>query len=67
MKKPSQSATELKTLINDAIFDLEITTAEYQAIMDAANADGVIDKEEQALLARLQEMISNGTVKRVRG
>ena len=66
MKKPSQSATNLKALINHAIFDLEVTPAEYQEIMDMANADGVIDKEEKALLCQFQEMISNGTVKRVR-
>ena len=67
MKKPSQSATNLKALINHAIFDLEVTNTEYQEIMDMANDDGVIDKEEKALLCQLQNMISNGTVTRVRG
>ena len=67
MKKPSETATDLKTLITHAIADLEITHAEYQQIMDLAHADGVIDKEEQALLTQFQQMISNGTVKRVRG
>jgi len=47
MKKPSQSATSLKELINEAIFDLEVTQAEYQEIMDMAHYDGVIDKEEK--------------------
>ena len=67
MKTPSSSAKDLKSLINHAISDLEITHSEYQQIMDMAHADGVIDKEEQALLAQLQQMISNGTVTRVRG
>ena len=67
MKKPSQSATSLKRLINHAIFDLEVTQAEYQEIMNLAHDDGVIDKEEKALLSQFHEMISNGTVKRVRG
>lgn len=67
MKTPSSSAKDLKSLINHAISDLEITHSEYQQIMDLAHADGVIDKEEKALLSQLQQMISNGTVTRVRG
>jgi len=65
MKKPSQSSTSLKSLISHAISDLEVTPAEYQEIMDLAHDDGVIDKEEQALLSQFQEMLSNGTIKRV--
>lgn len=67
MKKPSQSATSLKSLISHAISDLEVTPAEYQEIMDLAHDDGVIDKEEKVILAQFQQMISNGTIKRVRG
>ncbi|MEE4242603.1 MAG: hypothetical protein V2I36_14145 [Desulfopila sp.] len=67
MKKPSQSAGALKDLIKHAIDDLEITPAEYNSIMDCALEDGHLDKEEKALLAQFQEMISNGTIKRVRG
>jgi hypothetical protein len=67
MKKPSKSATDLKSLINHVIMDMEVTPAEYQEIMDLAHADSVIDKEEKALLAQFQQMISNGTVKRVKG
>jgi uncharacterized protein YutE (UPF0331/DUF86 family) len=66
MKKPSSSATSLKELINHAISDLEITPTEYQQIMDYANDDGKIDKEEQALLAQFHAMLNNGTLKRVR-
>ena len=67
MKKASSSAMDLKSLINHAISDLEITQAEYQQIMDLAHADGVIDKEEKALLAQFHQMISNGTITRTRG
>lgn len=67
MKKPSKSATNLKAFINQAISDLEVTPAEYQAIMDLSQDDGVIDKEERTLLSQFQTMISNGTIKRVRG
>ncbi|MDH4163502.1 MAG: hypothetical protein OEW15_12540 [Nitrospirota bacterium] len=67
MEKPSKSAGSLKDLINAAISDLEITPQEYQQIMDHAQADGHLDKEEQALLAQFHAMINNGTLKRVRG
>ena len=66
-KKPSQSAITLKKLINHAIEDLEVTPDEYQEIMDCAYEDGHLDKEEKALLAQFQSMISNGTIKRVKG
>lgn len=67
MKKASESATDLKSLINHAISDMEITHEEYRQIMDLAHSDGIIDPQEKALLAQFQQMISNGTVKRVRG
>jgi hypothetical protein len=67
MEKHSKSAVALKEIINHAISDLEITPDEYQRIMDKANEDGHLDKEEGALLAQFQEMLSNGTIKRVRG
>lgn len=67
MKQPSKSATELKELINHAILDLEVTPVEYQKIMDYAMEDAHIDKEEKALLSQFNEMISNGTIKRVKG
>lgn len=66
MKKPSQSATNLKALIKHTISDLEVTHSEYQEIMNMALDDGVIDKEERALLCQFHQMISNGTVKKVR-
>lgn len=66
MEKPSKSASSLKDLINEAISDLEITPQEYQQIMDHAEADGHLDKEEAALLAQFHQMINNGTLKRVR-
>jgi hypothetical protein len=67
MERPSKSAVSLKELINEAISDLEITPQEYQQIMDHAQADGHLDKEETALLAQFHQMINNGTIKRVRG
>jgi hypothetical protein len=67
MKKSSKSASNLKELINHAIQDLEITPDEYNKIMDCAYDDSHIDKEEKALLSQFQGMLSNGTIKRVKG
>ena len=67
MKKPSESALNLNELIKKAIQDLEVTPDEYQAIMDCAHDDGHIDEEERVLLAQFQAMLSNGTIKRVKG
>jgi hypothetical protein len=67
MEKPSKSASNLKELINDAIRDMEITPDEYNKIMDCAHDDSHIDKEEKALLSQFQQMLSNGTIKRVKG
>ena len=67
MKKTSQSAGTLRDLIKHAIDDCEVTPAEYKQIMDCAHADGHIDKEEEALLAEFQSLLSNGTIKRVKG
>jgi uncharacterized protein YutE (UPF0331/DUF86 family) len=67
MLKPSKSASSIKELINHAIQDLEITPEEYNKIMDCAHDDGHIDKEEKELLSQFQQMLSNGTIKRVKG
>ena len=67
MKKPSDAASELKALIKRAIADCEITPDEYDTIMQQAHDDGTIDPEEQSLLAQFQQMIGNGTIKRVKG
>ncbi len=64
--KPSKSATNLKDIINNAIQDLEITPEEYSQIMESANEDCHLDKEEQALLSQFHAMLSNGTIKRVK-
>lgn len=66
MKKPSETATNLKELIKHAISDLEVTPAEYQKIMDAAQDDGHLDNEEKTMLSQFHQMLSNGTIKRVK-
>lgn len=62
-----RQACTLREMIDKAIADEELTASEYEAILAQADADGIIDAEEQALLATLREMIADGTVKRVKG
>ncbi len=66
MTNPSSSAIQLKKMIDDAITDEEITPEEREKIMMLADEDGIIDNEERALLAQLQEMIQSGAVKLIR-
>jgi hypothetical protein len=63
----TKSGLELREVIEKAIKDHVITRSEYDEILKVANKDGMIDDHEQRLLSQLQEMISNDTVKRVKG
>ena len=62
-----ETGSKLAAKIKKAIQDCELTTTEYNEILALADEDGVIDPQEQNLLKQLQELISNGTVKRVPG
>ncbi len=62
-----ETGRKLGDMIKQAIRDCEITPAEYDAILAIANEDSVIDSQEKKLLSQLQEMLSNGTIKRVAG
>jgi len=66
MHKPSESAQRMLEMIKHAIDDGVVTTEEYEKILAIADEDGFLDKQEQRLLNQLQEMLSNGTVKRVK-
>jgi len=46
-----------------AIDDHVLTRDEYDQILHLASEDGIIDRQEQALLEQLQDMIDNKTVK----
>jgi hypothetical protein len=61
----SESAARLKEMIIKAIEDHKITREEYDKIIHIATEDGHVDSQEQALLAQLQDMIENKTVKLV--
>ena len=63
----TKSGMELKDVIEKAIRDCEITNSEYEEVMQVANKDGMIDDHEQRLLSHFQEMLGNGTLKRVKG
>jgi hypothetical protein len=64
--KLTKSGLELTEVIEKAIADCVITNSEYEEIMKTANKDGIIDGHEQRLLSQLQEMLGNGTLKRVK-
>jgi len=65
--KSGKSGGKLAERIKKAIADLELTDSEYQEILDQAYEDHHIDSQERKLLAHLQELVENGTVKRVPG
>jgi hypothetical protein len=65
--KPSTSGAELAEMIKKAIFDLEICNSDYDKIMKIVHADQHLDAQEKNLLKQLQDMLSNGTIKRVAG
>jgi hypothetical protein len=60
----AREADKLKELIKKAIEDSVVTSKEYHEILSQAGADGHEDPEERTLLANLQEMIANGSIKR---
>jgi ABC-type nitrate/sulfonate/bicarbonate transport system substrate-binding protein len=62
---PEEKELDLATAIKKAIADCEVSRKEYDQILAIANADSHIDDTEQALLSQLQQLIANGTVKRV--
>jgi len=62
-----ETDSKLSKMIKKAIFDCELTTSEHETILALASEDGVITKEEQALLKQLQDLLANQTIKRVRG
>lgn len=57
--------SKLGEMIKKAIDDHKLTNAEFDKIMDEAEADGIIDAKEQSLLSQLHSLIADGTVKRV--
>jgi hypothetical protein len=54
-------------LIKQAIDDHELSNTEYERILALADADGVIDPQERGLLTLLQDMLSDGSIKKIPG
>lgn len=65
MKRPSTSSRKLSERIKTAIADGKLTQQELHEILDIANEDKHIDADEKVLLAQLQHLLENGTVKQV--
>ena len=61
----SEEAGKVSQMIKKAIRDCEVSTSEYNEILKMAGEDGHIDDQEQALLSQLQQLLANGTIKRV--
>jgi len=61
----SAGAKSLRLLIEKAMEDHKISKSEYDMIIHQATEDGHIDRQEQALLSELQEMIADKTIKLV--
>lgn len=62
----AEPGRKLGELLKKAIEDCELTHSEHQRIVAIAHSDHVIDAQEQQLLSQLQQMIANGTIKKVR-
>ena len=60
-----ETGGKLAEMIKKAIEDGKLTNLEYDMILSEADADGVIDSQEKNLLRQLQELLSNGTIKKV--
>lgn len=65
--KLTNSGIELRELIEKAIKNCVITYSDYAEVMKMANEDGFIDDHEQRLLSQLQDLLANGSLKRVKG
>ena len=63
--KLSSGAKNLRLIIEKAMEDHKITKAEYDMIIHMATEDGHIDRQEQALLSELQDMIADKSIKLV--
>ena len=58
-----KAVSRMLTMIDKAIADHILTRDEYDEILHLATEDGMVDRQEQALLEQLQEMIDNKMVK----
>jgi hypothetical protein len=64
--KISDSALKMRTIIDKAISEHQITRSDYDFIIHLATKDAHIDPHERTLLAQLHEMIDNKEIKIMR-
>ena len=62
-----ETGKKISAMIKKAMDDHQLTTTEYEQILALADEDGIIDAQEKAQLRELQEMLTNGTIKRIPG
>jgi len=60
-----ETGRKLAEMIKKAIRDSELTVSEHNKILAIADGDLMIDSKEQNFLKELQNLIANGTIKRV--
>ena len=65
--KSGETGGKLAEMIKKAIRDCELTTSEHDQILAIADQDGIIDSQEKNLLRQLQDLIANGTIKKIPG
>ena len=65
--KSGKTGGKLAEMIKKAIRDCELTTSEHNQILAIADEDGVIDSQEKNLLKQLQDLMANGTIKKIPG
>lgn len=58
-----EDSHKLREMIDKALKDHIITRDEYDKIIHQATKDGYLDPVEQALLAELQQMIQDGSIR----
>ncbi|HOP62023.1 MAG TPA: hypothetical protein PK358_06035 [Spirochaetota bacterium] len=66
-KVKGDSGKRIADMIKKAMDDHQITTTEYERILMIADEDGILDAQEKRQLAELQNMLDNGTIKRIPG
>ena len=62
-EKVSDSAIELRKIVEEAIHTGFITHDKYDSIINIASADGHVDSHEQAILTEFHQMIHDKEIK----
>ena len=63
MPKVSDSSQKMRKILDRAIQEHEITRDDYDRFLTIASADGHFDTQERVLLANLNDLIYDRTIK----